>query len=355
MLQIRIQTMASPWTELTPSRLQRHDIFATDANGIAEHQSTNNVTADVCRSKPNNMTHKYYITVDLKGRLGNQMFEYATLQGLARRTHHTPLTECKTLAKHFPFIAANCMPSKNELLAQIADNVTSCTVKLRGKHSCIYETSLVESVQKARNKNIHITRGFLQSWKYFRNVNHIIRQHFQFHPNVLSFATKYLQLLIDQFEQSAKVTGDVTAIGVHVRRGDFMSERSIKRGRSVATADYFHAAMNYFRKQYTNCVFLIASDDVKWCREHLMAQDVIMIADNKVNVTSGVNVSDVQRDMSILRLVEHNIISTGSFSWWIGWFTRGQVVYYKDFPANGSSLSRDLNKDDYYPQQWIAM
>ena len=376
MLQITMRSMSIHWKDMTPSLLQRHDnttslrhhatsrqsraqpkISNTDV--IVERQSTNNDRVDQhhCRTKPNNMTHTYYITIDPIGRLGNQMFIYATLQGLALGSNHTPIVRCTLLAKHFSLIASNCIPSKNELLAKFPDN-KNCTVKLREKHSGMYETAVVDGVKNSRGKNVHIAAGYYQSWKYFRNVTHIIRKHFQYDSNVMTIAKMHFQSLIDRYKQITNVTasGDVTTIGIHVRRGDFLSSRAINRGKSVGTVDYFHAAMRYFRKQHTNCVFLVASNDVKWCREHLAAHDVIMIADSTVNVTSSsIHVSDVQRDMSILRLVEHNIISTGSFSWWIGWFTRGQVVYYKDFPANGSSLSRDLNKDDYYPQQWIAM
>ena len=222
-----IQTIQRPWKELTSLRLQRTDFptalrhaatrNSSQQNGsrkdvITKLQPTKNVTAHHCAT---NEAHNYYIRVDLKGRLGNQMFQYATLQGLARRTHHTPIIVCsRILTENYPFIAANCISSKDKLLAKFPKK-NSCTIKLNGLHSCIYETSLVSRAEKARDKNVHINQGYFQSWKYSRNVTHIIRQHFQFHPNVLSFATKCLQALIDQFEQSAKVTGDVTAIGVH--------------------------------------------------------------------------------------------------------------------------------------------
>ena len=333
--------MATVWRELTSSRLFGYGVSLT----LCRNATASNDVGPVP------VTRRRYITAELTGRLGTEMFRYATLQGLARRTNHTPIVLCRTMAKHFPFIAANCIHSRGKLAAKFLEN-DICTVQLRENHSSIYETTLVASVQKARNKNVYITRGFLQSWKYFHNVSHIIRQHFQFDVNVISFATKYLRSLISRFELNAT---DVTPIGVHVRRRDFLSRASIKRGRSVATADYFHAAMNYFRKQYTNCVFLVATDDVKWCRKHLMAPDVIMIADSKVKVTSRLQVSDIQRDMGVLRLVEHNILSTGTFSWWIGWFTPGQVVYYKNYPANGSALQHGFTAADYYPQHWTGM
>ena len=123
----------------------------------------------------------------------------------------------------------------------------------------------------------------------------------------------------------------------------------------MATVDYFHAAMNYFRKQYTNCVFLIASDDVKWCRKHLMAHDIIIIADHKPKTVLKLRMDGVSRDMSILRLVDHSIISTGTFSLWVGRFTPGQVIYFKNFVVKGSALDRDFKAEDYYQPGWIAM
>ena len=202
--------------------------------------------------------------------------------------------------------------------------------KLRGNGRQIAQ--VVHATEK------HITMvGYFQGWHYFQNVSHIIRQHFQFGAKAIRSAEEFLLSMITQYKHNANVTGDATLIAVHVRRSDYLSKSAKAMGRPVATADYFHTAMSYFRRQYTNCLFLVASDDPQWCREHLLARDVMLIADHTFNSTA-MFADDIERDVSVLRLVEHSILSTGTFSWWIGWFTPGEVVYYNKPRAGRRSL-----------------
>ena len=273
-----------------------------------------------------------YITINLIGRLGNRMFQYASFMGLARRTRRTPVLICeRLLAPKYPRIAAECLPQamakpfgelpkRNKLTIHEVQNVTSVTDK----------------VVKAKQKHIRIS-GYFQSFRYFQNIFGIIGQRFQFGTKVMGLAEKFMLSMTMQYKRNANVTGDVTPIAVHVRRGDYLSKRAIASGRQVATTDYLYATMNYFRKRYTNCLFLVASNDAKWCREHLLARDVMLIADHMFNSTAKF-ADDVERDVSVLRLVEHSILSTGTFSWWIGWFTPGEVVYYKKPRARRKSL-----------------
>ena len=51
-----------------------------------------------------------YITIEFIGRLGNRMFQYAALMGLARLTQRTPLVVCDgILTSKYPLIAAECL------------------------------------------------------------------------------------------------------------------------------------------------------------------------------------------------------------------------------------------------------
>ena len=304
-----------------------------------------------------NGMHMYGITVyPLRGRFGNQMFQYAALQGLAQLTHHTPKFTCSSsLIESYPFIAANCVPPER-LESHIVASENSIT--FNASLLCMYESWLVEQATRENQRHIVIS-GYLQSWKYFQNVSSILHKHFQFNAHVTHYATEYLLSMLDQYKQNnVNVTGDVTTIGVHVRRGDFLKPIIQKVGLLPASLDYFHTAMNYFRAEYcagTHCVFIVASDDVTWCRDNLLAQDVIIIADHETAVTSLEPVSDVQRDMSLLRLVEHNIISTGTFSWWVGWFTPGQVVYYKNYMRKGSRQDQNFTAENFFMPHWIGI
>ena len=43
-------------------------------------------------------------------------------------------------------------------------------------------------------------------------------------------------------------------------------------------------------------------------------------------VYSGLNTPE--RDMALLSLCEHTVVSVGSFGWWSAWLANGVTVYY---------------------------
>ena len=87
------------------------------------------------------------------------------------------------------------------------------------------------------------------------------------------------------------------------------------------------------------------SDDIKWCKEN--------IADNN---TIFSNFKTPVVDMALMRLCHHMITSSGTFSWWCGWFCKGTVIYMKDHPQPGSQISRYPKfKEGFYLPAWIGM
>lgn len=133
-------------------------------------------------------------------------------------------------------------------------------------------------------------------------------------------------------------------IGVHVRRSDMNSKRELSRGYNVATKEYFVKAFKYFRDKFKHLLFLVVSDDLNWCRSSIKGDDVRFVATGSAG-----------SDMALLSQCNHSVISTGSFGWWGAYLTGGEVVYYRNFPANNSWLLKQYNKTDYYPLPWIGM
>ena len=296
-----------------------------------------------------NTTHFITIIYD-NGRLGNRMFQYAVLLGFARRTHRQPIVDCDgRLSPMYPRIAAECTPHAGKRFAKLAPSEQH--LKLKGKLQ-------VGRILNARENNITIVsfefRHLIRPWGDFRNMSHIIRRQFQLSTNATALASDFMTSLIVRYKRNANVTGDVTPIALHVRRGDFLSSSSIAVGRPVATPHYFYNAMTYFRQRYANCLFIVASDDARWCRKHLLARDVMLIADHKLNSTVKFR-DEVERDVSVLRLVEHSILSSDStFSWWIGWFTPGEVVYYRK-PRAQNETYLYVRGNDFYLSRWKEM
>ena len=180
------------------------------------------------------------------------------------------------------------------------------------------------------------TWGYLQSWKYFESSSDAVRKAFTIREKYLLEARAFLDLHTKPRH---------VLIGVHIRRGDFVSDYNTGLGYTVADGNYTQKAMDWFRKKSDRCLFVVVSDGIPWCKENIKGEDVIYS-----NSTEGIV------DMAILSLCHHCIITGGSFGWWGGWLAGGTVIYLTDFPRPGSWLwNNSETMADYYPPDWIGM
>ncbi|OWF50465.1 Galactoside 2-alpha-L-fucosyltransferase 1 [Mizuhopecten yessoensis] len=265
--------------------------------------------------------HKsHYMTVSVNGRLGNQMFKYASLLGVAAQYGFSPFLRQKSLLfsafqsqKYFYHVSM-----KND-------------VSFEEHHAGIYDCRIHNLTQ---SKNITLN-GYFQSWKYFHHIRQEVRKLFQFTDDIIRRATKAL----NKFHP-----GNRTLIGVHVRRGDMNTPRELQRGYKVADLKYFRKVFEYFRYEIENALFIVVSDSVSWVKANLAADDVVISE-------TGI----AYLDMAILAQCKHSIITSGTFGWWGAYLAGGKTVYYKDYPKPKSWLSEQYNKMDYYPPNWIPM
>ncbi len=114
----------------------------------------------------------------------------------------------------------------------------------------------------------------------------------------------------------AEYLSTVNAVAIHVRRGDMAKtlDWCFKYG-------YYKNAVKIIRRKVTNPVFIIFStkQESAWCRENASIlgldpqKDIIKIIDwNDGN--------DSFRDMQLMGLCKHAVITTSSFGWWGGYF-----------------------------------
>ena len=140
-----------------------------------------------------------------------------------------------------------------------------------------------------------------------------------------------------------------TKIGIHVRRGDILKEKYQNRGYTVAPIDYIQKAMEYYMRKFRKdtIVFLVASDDLNWCRQYITGPNVMFSPFRGVNA--------IGEDLAMLSSCEHSIITTGTFGWMGARLAGGDVVYYKNFPRPGSKFAQTLTHANYYPPKWIGL
>ena len=301
------------------------------------------------------------------GRLGNAMFQYAAAMSVGAVSGHQAVIDCSSnpLPRIFPLTAARCQRNITTLRRRRHGRNEQANLRERRGWGT-FDASLVVRARQQRHKHLQLCCYF-QSWRYLEltgtSQRKEIEKAFEFSATQQDYARQYLQRILDV--TNAGVTSSmqrrkkVTLIAVHVRRNDMTSQRNSDLGYVAAPLEYYNRAMTYYRKQYSRCLFLVASDDVAWCRRHLNATDVAIVHDSDIDErrTTGVRTDEheIARDLSVLRLTNHSVISSGSFSWWIGWFTSGHVIYFRNYPSVNGSLHKDFNASDYYPQHWMAM
>ncbi|XP_067653226.1 galactoside alpha-(1,2)-fucosyltransferase 1-like [Haliotis asinina] len=258
------------------------------------------------------------LTVEFFGRLGNLMFEYASLLGIAFRNGKRPFVK--------------------------PDNILNTVFKLSFVENWdtkywlhISETKYAGYSPEFENlpAGNYVMGHYLQSWKYFEPFREQIMKEFSFSDPYEMLRRKIFHLYTSSFKNR-------TVVGLHVRRTD-MTEQN-EEGYTEAPVSYMYKAVQHMRETFRNPVFLIASDDKDWCRRNLDSEDMILMETTNPFV-----------DFGALVLCDHMIMTVGTFGWWAAWLINGHTVYYKGYPKPGGRLKSQFVKEDYFMPHWIPM
>lgn len=228
------------------------------------------------------------------GRLANQMFQYASLKGIARH-------------RGYDF----SIPPR-EVFGQNDGNVKNSDVILYDVFS-IEKTNNVQLMQNpVLQERIHMFDselfincpdnvdlfGYYQTEKYFKHIEDEIRKDFTFRADVMKDCRK---CFIDNFNTSE-------VISLHIRRGDYVTNPN----HPVQTIEYYQEALDKMPKDLPVIVF---SDDTDWCKNHeFFAPDRFFISEN-----NGTEV-----DLCLMTLANYHIIANSSFSWWGAWLGKSK-------------------------------
>ena len=281
--------------------------------------------------KPAYKTLHLYVTTN--GRFGNHLFQYASLYGLARATNRIPLLPKGT--------------ELSEIFVKSRFSITEDTAPhditmVHETNSGVYSPGLYNLPPEDV-----LVCCYLQSWKYFNNYKTMINHLFRFQRAIRERAAELLAdaeqmyLRKNPAVYNGQYTPKLTYVGTHVRRGDYMLKEHLDRGYRPAPLAYLRKAMDYYRSKFSHTVFVVSSDDLSWCVQHLNFSDVAFVS----GVDHGV-------DLATLASCNHTIMTVGTFGWWAGWLAGGEVVYYRDWIAPGSDLAGRYNAQDYFLPDW---
>jgi hypothetical protein len=256
------------------------------------------------------------IVVTLKGRLGNQMFEYATGRSLAER-HQTELVLDTSWMIHFrrgggseryeldcfdlgvrvcPVWEVARVPNPSRVIYALQHLRPS---RRRFLHVIAEDTSTnaFEPAVLTAPDNTFLVGGYWQFEDYFAEHEAVIRQAFAFPP------------LSEPSERLADQIRGTPAVSVHVRRGDYAGIGLL----GFLDEDYYERALETIAAAAGELHLFVFSDEPDWCRENLRLPYPTTIVDRPLTPDRA------WEDMQLISLCRHHVISNSTFSWWGAW------------------------------------
>jgi hypothetical protein len=250
------------------------------------------------------------------GRLGNQMFQYASLRGIAANRGYDfgipPSNFVDIWSDHqlFEVFELSHLPRNNVKFldrgyAPVAKEVTF---------------GFDEHLFNQCPNDISIF-GFFQTEKYFERIKSSIEEDFTFRSHILSPCKEMISSLDKP-------------ISLHVRRTDYLTNPN----HTALDLNYYEQALEKFDPDQTVIVF---SDDPDWCNEQeLFTSDRFLISENKDNTI----------DLCLMTLCSGHIIANSSFSWWGAWLANSKKVIAPSKWFGPGNADKSL--EDLIPKRW---
>jgi hypothetical protein len=247
------------------------------------------------------------------GKIGNQMFQYASLKGIALSNGVDYVIPPK---EHF-----GTQYPLNSKLDDCFDII--CQRRLTNyntyeEKSFSFQKDLMEGINF--DLNLH---GYFQTEKYFSNYREEILKDFKFKSEILNSC-------LDFISSYAEI------ISLHIRRADYVGNPN----HPVQPLSYYKIALSMIGKDLSVIVF---SDDPSWCKEQeFFADDKFLISENNPYV-----------DLCLMTLCDYHIIANSSFSWWGSWLSNSKMTIAPKNWFGGEAIKNDTS--DLYCKKWIIV
>jgi len=300
------------------------------------------------------------IVTELKGGLGNQMFQYAAGRALSLRLgrpltldlswfdQHAEETSRRYALDAFPIEASRTSVAPSEatkpsatLLRRIAGRINSRWDRRRGVVVDEPHWHYWDGFERIAGP-AHL-RGYWQSPRYFEAVAAAIRGDFSF-PQLPSDQSRDL---------AARISQAACAVAVHVRRGDYVGDPHIAAIHGgCCSAAYYGRALEQLAGAYGPLDLFVFSDEPNWVKTNFDTHGHQAVV---VDIASHKEAS--YHDMHLMTLSRHHVIANSSFSWWGAWLGRvpeGSVIAPKTWFNRAGAYGAYVT-EDVYPRSWIRL
>ena len=273
------------------------------------------------------------------GRLGNQMFQFASTLGVSNRLGFEarfPIENCLNYQGSGPFDPSigRCMMVKCDLMDcfDIDPEYFIPQRHINQEHYYHENKFGYNTETEALLDNVSLS-GYFQTEKYFSEFRDLILSQFVFKSPYRDSAESYIQTIREKNKDSVIAS-------IHIRRGDYTM---FPDHHPPCSLDYYNAAKKELSALNDNIIYVIFSDDIEWCKKEF---------NDPSYVISDLN--NPYTEMCAMSLCDHNIIANSSFSWWGAWLNKkSDKIVIAPSQWFGKLLINDTS--DIYCKNWIKI
>lgn len=176
--------------------------------------------------------------------------------------------------------------------------------------------------------------GYWQSHRYFEDAEASIRGELVPHA---PFG--------ERDQEIAASVAEGSAIAVHVRRGDYVTNAAANQTHGLCSPDYYARAFAHLLSRVAAPRFFVFSDDASWARQNIQFPGPATFVDHN-------GPDQAFQDLRLMSLCAHQITANSSFSWWGAWLnpsTDKIVVTPRQWFVNLA------NDDTRSPSSWVRV
>jgi hypothetical protein len=277
-----------------------------------------------------------YNNLGSNGRLGNQMFQYAALRGIAAKRGYDwciPPDTYDHKDNYGLFETFEMINVKESNIGFVSGDY------IQENNHCFIPEFFDECPD-----NVSID-GYFQTEKYFTHIEKEIREDFTFRKDYLLPCQEYISSLSNH------------PIFLHIRRTDAIGREQYH---PILSIKFFEDALKQFPEDTLCFVF---TDDVEWCKSQELFKQERFLFNEKNERYSYKNIDGTgklqntllpQIDLCLMSLCSGGIIANSSFSWWGAWLqnNRGKVIAPDPNIWFGSAMTH-LDTSDIVPKRWM--
>jgi hypothetical protein len=263
-----------------------------------------------------------YNRLGSNGRLGNQMFQYAALRGIATNRGF-----------HWLIPRPDSYGDSNY-----------------GLFDCFRMSSVTEenfgmlNAQSIATGQFHFVEEFFDTCPNNVNVKDIIRKDYVFKDEILTPCKE----IVNELDNP---------IFIHVRRGDYLVK---PEAHPTCPILYYEKALQCFNKESPVLIF---SDDIDWCKEQkLFESDRFMVSEYNEKYSQTCDTLCGRQkslipyfDLCMMSLCTGGIIANSTMSWWGAWLIENPTQPIVAPNPWFGSLYDHYNMNDLLPEEWIEV